>query len=112
MVAITVIECRPSESPDAVAQSPASCHRAPSERRPKLIEQRLGFDQIRRVEALGEPAVDRGEEIVSIRDLALIPPEAGEAGAGAEFPKFRALPSCHFERFTKASFGSEIVLGN
>ena len=28
----------------------------------RRVEQRLGFDQIRRVEALGEPAVDRGGE--------------------------------------------------
>jgi hypothetical protein len=36
--------------------------------------------QDRRVEALGEPAVDRREQVTGFGSLALIPPEAGKAG--------------------------------
>jgi hypothetical protein len=50
----------------------------------KLIEQRLGLDQVRRVEAFGEPAIDWGEKIVGLGGSSLVAPESGEAGAGAE----------------------------
>jgi hypothetical protein len=43
----------------------------------QLIEQRLRFLQIERVEALGEPAVDRSEKIAGLILLALIAPEPG-----------------------------------
>ena len=50
-----------------------------------MVEQRLCFLQIERVEALGEPAVDRGEKLASLIPLALIAPEAGEASGGARY---------------------------
>ena len=37
-------------------------------------------------EAFGEPAIDRGEKIVGLLPFALIAPEAGEAGGGAQLP--------------------------
>ena len=49
----------------------------------ELLQQRLGLLQVERIEALGEPAIDRGEKIVGLLPLALIAPEAGEAGGGA-----------------------------
>jgi hypothetical protein len=48
------------------------------------VEQRLGLTQIRCVEALGEPAVDWGEQVASLGALALIAPQTGKAGCGAE----------------------------
>ena len=44
--------------------------------RRQLVEQRLGLFQIERVEAFGEPALDRGEQIASLIPLALIAPRA------------------------------------
>ena len=38
----------------------------------QLIEQRLGLFQIKRVEAFGEPAIDRSEKIAGFLPLALI----------------------------------------
>ena len=38
----------------------------------QLVEQRLRLFQIERVEAFGEPAVDRSEEIARLIPLALI----------------------------------------
>jgi hypothetical protein len=52
---------------------------------PKLIEQRLSVLQDRHVEAFGEPAVDGREEIAGFGAIALVAPEAGEAGGGAQF---------------------------
>ena len=49
----------------------------------QLIEQRLRFLQIECIEALGEPAVDRSEEIAGLIPLALIAPEPREAHCGA-----------------------------
>ena len=46
----------------------------------QLVEQRLGVLEVGGVEALGEPAVDRGEEVVSLRAFALIGPQSGKAG--------------------------------
>ena len=45
----------------------------------QLVEQRLRFLQIKRVEAFGEPAVDRSKQFASLLRLALITPEAREA---------------------------------
>jgi tetratricopeptide (TPR) repeat protein len=64
----------------------------------KLVKQRLGLFQIERVEALGEPAVDRSEQIVGLIPLALMAPEPRHAHRRAQFPELRALPPRHFER--------------
>jgi hypothetical protein len=45
-----------------------------------------------RVEALGEPAIDRCQEIAGFRAFALIAPEAGEASRGTKLKRFCALP--------------------
>jgi hypothetical protein len=43
----------------------------------ELVEERLGVLQIGGVEALGEPAVDRREQVVGLGAFALIAPEPG-----------------------------------
>jgi hypothetical protein len=48
----------------------------------QLIEQRLGLLQHWRVEAFGEPVVDRREQIMGFGALALIAPEEGEVCCG------------------------------
>jgi hypothetical protein len=47
--------------------------------------------QIERIEALGEPAVDRSEKFASLIPLALIAPEPRRAHRGAKFPGFGLL---------------------
>src|SRR5262249_62097490 len=49
----------------------------------QVVEQGFGVFQVRRLEALGEPAVDGREEITGFDALALIAPEAVEAGPAA-----------------------------
>src|SRR5271169_3683600 len=63
------------------------CRRA----RRQLLQQCLRLLQIKRVEALGEPAVDRSEQIAGLISLALIAPEPRHAHRGAEFPGFCLL---------------------
>jgi hypothetical protein len=41
----------------------------------QLLQQRLRLFQIERVEAFGEPTVDRGEKITGLIPLALIAPD-------------------------------------
>ena len=57
----------------------------------QLVQQRLGLLQHRRVEAFGEPVVDRREKVTSFGALALITPEAGEAGGSTKLKSFRIL---------------------
>jgi len=57
----------------------------------QLIEERLGVLQDRCVESFGEPAVDRREKIMGFGALALITPEAGEAGGSTKLKSFRIL---------------------
>jgi CBS-domain-containing membrane protein len=56
------------------------------------LQQGLGLLQVSRVKALGEPAVDRRQQLVGISTLALLLPEATEAHGGPQFQRFR-LPA-------------------
>ena len=52
----------------------------------QLFEQRLGIFEVGCVEALGEPAVDRCEEIVGLSPPALLHPQPRETGRRPERP--------------------------
>ena len=54
-------------------------------------EERLGVFQIGGVEALGKPAIERGEQRVRFAAAALFTPQPGEAGGCAQFQRFRLL---------------------
>src|SRR5258708_511468 len=70
----------------------------------ELLEQRLRLLQVRRVETLGKPAVDRREEFAGFVALASVAPESGEAGGGAQLPEVRALPPRNGDRLVKTLF--------
>jgi hypothetical protein len=57
----------------------------------QLIQQRLRVLQVRRIETLTEPAVDRAEQITSFNALALVAPEPGEAGRCPQLKELCAL---------------------
>ena len=64
----------------------------------QLIEQRLGVLEVGGVEAFGEPAVDRREQVAGLGALALIAPQASEAGRGAQLQGFRLLAAGGVDR--------------
>ena len=63
----------------------------PTARSRQLIEQPLRFFQIGGVEALGEPAVNRREQVAGLGPPPLFTPQPGEARRGTEFPSFCVL---------------------
>ena len=71
----------------------------------QLVEQRLRLFQIERVEAFGEPAVDRSEQFAGLLRLPLIAPEPRHAHRGAQFPRFCLLLTCNRERPVEIFFG-------
>src|SRR5262245_34312723 len=73
------------------------------------IQQRLGLLQVRRVKALGEPAVDRGQQVISLGALALELPQASQAGRGAEFPRFRLLALGNADGVMEAALGFSLI---
>ena len=62
-------------NPDPDAVAPEVVGAAP-EVSAELVEQDLGVLEIGSVEALGEPAVDRGEEVMRLPSLASLRPQA------------------------------------
>ena len=65
----------------------------------QLVEQRLRLLQIERVEAFGEPAVDRSKQFARLLHLALIAPEVSEAHGRAELPGLGLLLTRDRKRF-------------
>src|SRR5215467_11371346 len=64
----------------------------------QLIEQRLGFLQVLRRKALGEPAVNGREELVGFTRTCLVAHQPRITGRGAQLPRFRPLRSRPVER--------------
>src|SRR6266550_6441342 len=62
-----------------------------------IVEQRLCVLQVARVEAFGEPGVERGEEGAGRVVLALALPEPRQAGGGAQLERLGLLPPCDLE---------------
>ena len=57
----------------------------PTARSRQLIEQPRRFFQIGSIEALGEPAIDRCQQITCLRPPALLAPQPSEARRGTQF---------------------------
>jgi hypothetical protein len=75
--------------------------RAPSR---QLVKQRLRFLQIERVEAFGEPLVDRSEKIAGLIPLTLIAPEPRHAHRRAQFPRLSLLGASNRKRTLEIRF--------
>ena len=72
----------------AASSSPA---KRPSTCSGQLVEQHSRLLEIRRVKALGEPAVDRREKVARLGAAALVAAKPGEAHGGAQFPELGLL---------------------
>jgi hypothetical protein len=59
------------------------------------VEQRLRVFEIGSVEPLGEPAVDRRQQIARFGTPALLAPQPREAGGGAQLQGLRLLLAGH-----------------
>ena len=70
----------------------------------QLVQQRLSLFQIKRVEALGEPAVDRSEQIAGLIPLALIALEPRHAHCCAQLPGLGLLLTRARERALEICF--------
>src|SRR6516164_4594393 len=64
----------------------------------QLFEQRLGVPKDRHVEAFGEPAIPQREEVAGFPALALVAPQASEAGGGTQPKSLRVLAFRQGER--------------
>jgi hypothetical protein len=71
----------------------------------QLLKQRLGFFQVSRVKALGEPPVHRRQQVDSVLALVLGLPQTGQTGSGAEFPGFGLVVTGEAEGLVEAAFG-------
>src|SRR5881409_2496170 len=63
----------------------------------QVFQQCLGLLEVGSVKPLGEPAVDRGEQVIGCSPLALVLPEAAQARGGAQFPRPGLLAAGHGE---------------
>jgi len=70
----------------------------------QLVEQRLSLFQIERVDAFGEPAVDRGEKIAGRIPLALIAPQPRHTHRRAQLPGLCLLLTRNRERTLEITF--------
>src|SRR4051794_22198414 len=71
----------------------------------QLIQQRLCVLQVRCIKALGEPAIDRREQIMGFHVLALVTHEPGEADRRPQLEELRALPLGNRDSLAIASLG-------
>src|ERR1700730_4062263 len=71
----------------------------------ELFQQRLGLFEDWRVKPFGEPVVDRREEVTGFGTIALIAPEAGKGGGGAELDCFCPLSFRNYKRLAIAVLG-------
>ena len=72
---------------------------------PSACQQRLGLLEVGRVKALGEPAVDRGQERVGLRMFPLLLPQAAQTRGGAQLPGLRLLATGNAERLLETGCG-------
>ena len=57
----------------------------------QLVEHCPRILEVRRVEAFGEPAVDRGEQVMGFGAAISVAAEPGEGDGGAQFPQLGLL---------------------
>jgi hypothetical protein len=70
----------------------------------KLVEQRLRVFEVWCVEAFGELAVDRSEQVTRLAPPTLLAPQPGETSRGTQFEGFRLLPPRDVEGTDKRVF--------
>jgi hypothetical protein len=77
----------------------------------QFLQQCLRLPQVGGVKALGEPAVDRGEQVIGRNPLALALPEAAQAYGRTEFPRLCLLVASHGQGLLETGFSLGHVRG-
>jgi hypothetical protein len=70
----------------------------------EFLQQRLRILQISGVKALGEPAIDRGQQGTRLGPLALLLPEAAQARGDPQLPGFGLLAAGNSQGLLEAGF--------
>jgi hypothetical protein len=70
----------------------------------QFLQQRLGLLQVGGVKALGEPAIDRRQQLVGFATFALLLPESGQAHGGAQLQRLRLLATGDIQGSLKPDF--------
>src|SRR5690242_12076069 len=78
---------------------------------PELGEQNLCLLQILGVEALGEPVVDRGEQVTRFCAPALVAPEPRQTHSGTQLERFGFLGASGFDGSAETVFCTALVSG-
>src|SRR5712691_8956848 len=71
----------------------------------QFVEQCLSLLEIGGVKPLGEPAVDRCQELVGFGTLTLLLPQTDQAHGGSQLPGFGLLAAGNGEGLLEAGFG-------
>ena len=71
----------------------------------QLVEQCLRLLEVGRVKALGEPAIERCQEVVRFLALALLLPQSAQARGGSQLPRSGLLTAGHGQCLLEAGFG-------
>src|SRR5256712_3808022 len=77
---------------------------------PQLLQQRLRFDEVAGVEALGKPGVERREEPARLGHAPALGEPAGEARGRAELIHLRTLAARELDGGAEARFGLRAAL--
>ena len=70
----------------------------------QLFEQRLGLLEVGRVKALGEPAVDLGQQVVRLLPFPLLLPQPRQAHRRPQFQRFRLLAAGNGQGLLEVGF--------
>src|SRR5712691_6827884 len=83
------------------------CHICPRSR--YVFEQRLGVLQVSRVQSLGEPVVDRRQQLEGLGPLALLLPQPAQAHGRPQLPGFGLLAAGNSQGLLEAGFRLRLV---
>ena len=74
----------------------------------QLFEQGFGFLKISRVKALGEPAIERRQQLIGGGPLTLLLPQPTQTHRGAQFQRFRLLAVSYSESLVKTHLSRSV----
>jgi hypothetical protein len=77
----------------------------------QFFQQRFGFQEVRGVKALGEPAINLRQELLRFYALALLLPQPTQARRGSQLQRFRLLAAGYGEGLVKTSCSLRVVVG-